>query len=54
MISSPKNLYCKYTYVKVINFIYDRFVNYDLFQYQNINVYICVYAFMHVYDDSLS
>ena len=46
MINYPKKLSCEYTNVKVINFIYNIFINYDLLLYQNINVYICVYAFM--------
>ena len=28
------------TYVKIINFIYNIFINYDLLFYQNINIYI--------------
>ena len=40
MINSPKKLSCEYTNVKVINFIYNIFINYDLLLYQNINVYV--------------
>ena len=28
--SSPKKLSCEYAYVKVVNFIYNIFINYDL------------------------
>ena len=27
------------------------FINYDVLYYQNINIYICVYAFTHVCND---
>ena len=46
MINSPKKLSYEYTNVKVINFIYNIFINYDLLYYQNIIVYICVCVFM--------
>ena len=51
MINFLKNLSCKYIYLKVVNFIYNIFINYDLLKYQsilflkkkkNINVYIYV------------
>ena len=49
MISSPKKLSCKYIYLKVVNFI--QYI-YKLWPtlYQNINVYIFVCMFTHVYD----
>ena len=42
MISSPKKLFYKYAYVKVVNFIYNIFINYNLLFYQNISIYIHV------------
>ena len=50
MINIPKKLSCEYTCVKVVNFIHNIFINYDLLLYQNINVYICIYAFTHMCD----
>ena len=61
MINFPKKLSCKYIYLKVVNFIYNIFINYDLLKYQsilflkkkknqNINVYIYVYTFTYMYD----
>ena len=50
MIIFLKKLSCKYTYVKVVNFIYNIFINYDLLKYQNINIYICICVFMYVCD----
>ena len=61
MINLPKKLSCKYIYLKIVNFMYNIFINYDLLKYQsilflkkkkyqNINVYIYVYTFTYMYD----
>ena len=42
MISSPKKLSCEYIYLKVVNFIYNIFINYDL-------LYIKILMFIFVY-----
>jgi len=52
MISCPKKLSCKYIYLKVVNFIYNIFINYDLLYIKILMfiIYIYVYMFTHVYD----
>ena len=52
MISSPKKLSCEYIYLKVVNFIYNIFINYDLLYIKILMfiIYICIYTFTHVYD----
>ena len=48
MISCLNKLSCEYTYVKVVNFIYNIFINYNLLFYQNISIYIHVRVFTHI------
>ena len=47
MVSSPKKLSCEYRYLKVVNFIYNIFINYD---YSSIKIlmFIFVYVRLHI------
>ena len=52
-----KKLSCKYIYLKVVNFIYNIFINYDLLKYQSIlflkkkkiKILISIFMYIHLH-----
>ena len=46
MVSSPKKLSCEYIYLKVVNFIYNIFINYD---YSSIKILMFIFVYVHLH-----